>query len=102
MRIRSRPENSTPTSVKSGAVNPITHEIVKQQEDPHPHRQPQADRSRPCLLLARQFRGEDGDEDDVVDAEDDLEHREGQQGDPDLRICQQFHRRIVAESPRRT
>ena len=38
------------------------------------------------LLLGRQLAGEDGDEDDVVDAEHDLEDGQRQQCDPCLRI----------------
>ena len=35
--------------------------------------------------------GQDGDEDDVVDAQDDLENRQGRQGDPGFRAVDPFH-----------
>ena len=56
----------------------------QQQQDPHPHRQTQADVPRLIALGRRQALHEDRDEDDVVDAEHDLEHGQRQQGDPGL------------------
>ena len=38
-----------------------------------------------------QLAREDGDEDDVVDAEDDLERRQRQQGDPGLWVGEDLH-----------
>jgi hypothetical protein len=40
---------------------------------------PEADYARFILLREWKFAGQDADEDDVVDAEDDLEHGEGDQ-----------------------
>src|SRR5204862_6307609 len=44
--------------------------------------QGEADGAGSPLGVGRQRSGQDRDEDDVVDAEDDLEHREGEEGDP--------------------
>ena len=70
----------------------------QQQEDPHPHREPEADRPGAVPLLRRQALHEHRDEDDVVDAQDDLEDRQGQQGDPRLGVGDPFHRTRVAGS----
>ena len=48
---------------------------------------------RAFLLLLRQLSGEDRDEDDVVDAENDLEHRQRDEADPDLWVGEPFHAR---------
>ena len=48
--------------------------------------------ARARLLRRRQLPGQDRDEDDVVDAEDDLEERQRREGDPDLRVGQPVHR----------
>src|SRR5207245_11768680 len=53
----------------------------EQQENARPHGQGEADGAGPSLGVGRQLSGQDRDEDDVVDAEDDLEHREGEEGD---------------------
>ena len=45
----------------------------QQQADADEHRQRQAQLARPLALLLRQLPRQDRDEDDVVDAEDDLE-----------------------------
>ena len=52
--------------------------------DAHDHRAEQPDAARPRLLAARQLAREDRDEDDVVDAEHDLEHGQRDERDPDL------------------
>ena len=50
--------------------------------------------------LGGQALDEDRDEDDVVDAEHDLEQGQRRQGDPGLGVRQQFHlSRIVARAP---
>ncbi len=63
---------------------------AEEQEDAHSGGEAQAHDPRSILLLGRQLRGEDADEDDVVDAQDDLEGRQGEQCDPDLGIGQEF------------
>jgi hypothetical protein len=63
----------------------------QQQQDAHAHREPQADVAGAVALARRQLADEDRDEDDVVDAEHDLEHRQRQQGDPGLGVRQQVH-----------
>jgi hypothetical protein len=56
----------------------------QQQAKPGDHRQRQAQAAGPLTLLFAELTGEDRDEDDVVDAEDDLEHRQRQKGHPAL------------------
>ncbi len=65
--MTSRPENAWPNVVKSGRVG-----------------EREAHGAGPPLHARGQLPGEDRDEDDVVDAEDDLEHREGEERDPGL------------------
>ena len=56
----------------------------RQQPDPREHRSRQPDAPRAPLLLRRKSPGEDRDENDVVDAEDDLQHRQRDEGDDDF------------------
>ena len=53
----------------------------QQQQDPHQHRRQQADPPRPRLLVVRQLARQNGDEDDVVDAEDHLEEGQRDEGE---------------------
>ncbi len=53
-----------------------------EQRDAHDHRARQADATGTPLLLTGKLARQDGDEDDVVDAEDDLEHRQREQAQP--------------------
>ena len=77
----------------------------KQQGNAHEHGQRQANETRLSPLLQRQFVNQNGDKDDVVNAEHDFEHGERQQRDPDLRIEEPLHtaanpsREKVPESP---
>ena len=105
IRIRSRPEISWPSTVNHGAVS----RMIQASENSSSMRvtiapsRPSA--ARPRLLLVRQLARQDRDEDDVVDAEDDLEEGERGEGDPDLRVGQQVHhflctsKRISAKPP---
>ena len=85
IRTRSRPEISVPSTVKSGAVRPITQDSEKRSR----MRVTMAS-SRPSggprLLLGRQLAGQDRDEDDVVDPQHDLQGGQGQQPDPGLGV----------------
>ena len=54
----------------------------EEQQQPRDERHRQAELARLLLLLARKPAGENRDEDEVVDAEDDLEQREREHGDP--------------------
>ena len=63
----------------------------RQQPQPHQQGQRQADQAGAVALLGWQAVGEDGDEHQVVDAEDDLEHDQRGQAQPDRRIHQPFH-----------
>jgi hypothetical protein len=63
----------------------------RQEEDnAHHHRSRQAEGSRPRPQLLRQTPRQDRDEDDVVDAEDDLERGQGRQRDPRLETGDPF------------
>ena len=95
IRIRSRPEISWLTNVEREqrlrqADDPGQDQ---QQADPHEHRQEQADHARLPLLLGRQLVDQDRDEDDVVDAQHQLERGQRQEGDPGLRVGQEFEHR---------
>ena len=50
----------------------------EEQQDAHAHRAAEAERPRALLLFFRQLADEDGDENDVVYAENDFEKREGE------------------------
>jgi hypothetical protein len=66
----------------------------QQQPEPRDHGQRQADDPRPLALLGPEPPGQDRDEHDVVDAEDDLEHRQREKGDPALEAAHPLeHRR---------
>src|SRR5690606_9399813 len=63
----------------------------EQEQDPHHHRQTET--HRPCSRSLRlgQLVGEYGDEDDVVDAEDDLQNCQRDERDPDVGIGEPVH-----------
>ena len=62
-----------------------------QQHQAHDQRQDQANHPRPVALGGRQLVGEDGDEDQIVDAKDDLQHHQSRQTEPDRGISEPFH-----------
>ena len=75
IRIRSRPEIvAGPTTVNSGSVSRTIQTIENSSSDAHEHGRDQADPARALLLFLGQLAGQDRNEDDVVDAEDDLEN----------------------------
>ena len=57
-----------------------------QKDDARDECEHEADVPRTGLLLGREFSGEDGDEDDVVHAEDNFEDGEGEETHPRIRI----------------
>ncbi len=63
----------------------------EQQQDPHQHRQHQTDLAGPLLLGLGELSRQDGEEDDVVDAQDDLEDRERGEANPGLRVGYPVH-----------
>lgn len=63
----------------------------KQQQQAHDERKRQADHSRLLALVRRQLVGKDRDEDEIVDAEHDFENDKGDEADPYIRICEEFH-----------
>ena len=58
---------------------------AEKQDDAGHHREGEPEEARPRALFRRKLVDEDRDEDDVVDPEDDLHHRQGEKGDPGLR-----------------
>jgi hypothetical protein len=62
---------------------------ARQQDQAQHHRERHADEARPRLVRDRQLVGQDGNEDQVVDAEDDLEDHHGRQRRPRARIGQE-------------
>jgi hypothetical protein len=63
----------------------------EQQREAREHRKTQAEASRLVAQLRRQPADQDRDEDDVVDAQDDLQGGQHREGDPDVRVEQEFH-----------
>ena len=53
-------------------------------------REREPDLARPQRLLRVAARHQDGDEDDVVDAEHDLEHRQGGERGPGIGVGEEF------------
>ncbi len=101
MRIRSRHDSSLPGDRDDRRGQPGDPRDRQQEQDAHPHREAEADDPGAVALVVRQPLDEDRDEDDVVDAEHDLEHRQRQQGDPRLGVGQQLHgSRIRGSGPR--
>ena len=79
--MMSRPEISEPSTVNSGAVSVTIQEMPASS----PKRMMSASErpiTRAVALVRRQLVGEDRDEDQVVDAEHDLEHDEGAETEP--------------------
>ena len=68
------------------AHDPRQHQ---QQPDAHEHGEEQADAARVLALLALELVDQDRDENDVVDAEHQLERRQREKRDPNLRIGQE-------------
>ena len=81
-RIRSRHENSKRQSENSGAVSDITQVMLASRPRRMKQREREADDARAVALLRRQLVRQDGDEDQVVDAEDDLERDQRERGRP--------------------
>jgi hypothetical protein len=63
----------------------------EEQGDAHEHRHHEPEAAGLGLVLFRQLAGQDGDEDDVVDAEDDLQRGEGGERHPGLRVGEPVH-----------
>ena len=74
------------------ADHPGEHE---QQRDAHEHGERETQAPRELAARRRQAVHQDGDEDDVVDAQHQLERGERGKGDPGLRVEQQFHLILV-------
>ena len=65
----------------------------QQQQNAQDHGEGEAGEARLLLLVLRQAVDKDADENDVVDAQHDFQHREREQGDPCLGLCDPFHER---------
>ena len=63
----------------------------RQQRDAHEHGKEQAEPAGEGALFPRQLVHQDGDEDDVVDTQHQLEGGEGEEGNQQLRVGQEFH-----------
>jgi hypothetical protein len=63
----------------------------QQQAYAHEHGHEQAQAARQLLLVFGQLVDQDGDEDDVVYAQHQLQRGEGGEGNPGLRVGEQFH-----------
>ena len=57
----------------------------EQQQEARDHGERQADDARPFALMHRQGGGNDGDDDDIVDPENDLEAGQGQEAQQGFR-----------------
>src|SRR5256885_4690534 len=57
----------------------------EQEQNPQQHRKGETSAARAALLRERKLRGHDGDENNVVDAENDLEPDQRKETDPSLR-----------------
>ena len=79
-----------PKIEKTGWVSPISQVRPNSITMRKMKREREADLPRPLRLIGRAARHQDGDEDDVVDAEHDLEHGQGGERRPGLGICEQF------------
>src|SRR5438046_3406859 len=68
----------------------------EQEEEPdaHEHGEEQSDPSRELPARLGHLVHENGNEDDVVDAEHELERREREKGDPGVGIGQHLHRKV--------
>jgi hypothetical protein len=73
MRIRSLPDDG------------------QQQQDARYHRKSEAQCPGLVPLFLRQPADQDGDEDDIVDPENDFKGRQRYQGDPGFRVRKPFH-----------
>ena len=94
----SRTETSAPLSVNSGRAHTGDPQDREEQRDAREHREARPQEARAARAAAAAA-GRPGatEEDDVVDAEDDLEHRERQEGKPRLRVEQQLHPRSLRQ-----
>ncbi len=77
-RIRSRPEISLPNTVNNVWRRVATQVMENSSAIRVTMAKPQTEESRACPLRTGQAVDQDGQKDDVVDAENDLEHRERQ------------------------
>jgi hypothetical protein len=89
------PRDLLPRDAEQGCRQARKRGQREEEADAHEHRAQQADQAGPLLLRGRQLSGEDRDEDDVVDAEDDLERRQRRQRNPDLRVGHPVHASLL-------
>src|SRR5690606_21517696 len=68
------------------------------QRQPHQQSQSESRQSRAVALMRRKFVGKNGDENEIVDAENDLQHHKSGQAHPDRRIGDPFHRYVQCPS----
>ena len=101
IRIRSRTENPWSPMVNSGSLRPTIQEIVSSRRIRIPIARPRPIVRARSRCSAGQPLHEHRDEHDVVDAQHDLEDRQGQQGDPRLGVGEPVHAPRVASGAAR-
>ena len=89
-RMRSRPEMARPSTREERRGQPHHPGDGEEQPEPGDQRQRQAEAPGARLLGGRKAPGQDGEEDDVVDPQHHLHGRQRGQGDPGLRLREQF------------
>ena len=87
----SRHEKLRPNSSKTGCVSPTIQAIEPSSASRVISANAKPDLARPVLAFRRQPSGKNGDEHQIVDAENDFERGERQQAGPDLGIAQPIH-----------
>ena len=98
IRIRSRQEKPWPKAVNTGSVSCTMNEIVASSTSRMIKRRADAEPAGARLLLLRQLVGQDRDEDQIVDAEHDLEHDQRQQRTQAGSVCRRSRNRRLAHS----
>ena len=66
----------------------------RQERQTGAEREDQTEPTRGCLAIGGKAAGEDGQEDKIVDTQDDFHHRQSQQADPSVRIGQKIPHRL--------
>ena len=91
MRMRSRQDTPWPHTANTGFVSDMTQLMPASNARRMTSASVRPIRRARSRSPRRQPAGENRDEDQVVDAEDDLEHDERREADPDRRIGHPFH-----------
>jgi hypothetical protein len=84
-----------PNAVKRSSVRTHHPGQREQQREARHHREAEAEPPCPVALRFGQPADQDRDEDDVVDAENDLERHQHKEGNPDVGVQQGFHAMVL-------